>query len=232
MLFILRPLSSIIRHEIGLKYNTLCALVPSWQKNSPLLLPQSHPFPYISPMLSVRPARLEDYPHIVDYFLNGDKEFHLGMGVESSKLPKREDWLTLLHENHHRPLEKKSFFYVIWEYNGEAIGHSNINKIVFGQEAYTHLHMWRKDVRQKGLGQQFMTMSLPYYFREFNLQTLFCEPYAGNEAPNKTLRKLGFVFERTYETTPGWINFHQLVNRWNITRERFSEIHHPSTTSN
>ena len=182
-------------------------------------------------MVTVRPATTGDHQYIVDYFLNGDKEFHLGMGVESSKLPKREYWLTLLNENHHQPLDNKSFYYLIWVYNDEAIGHSNINKIVFGKEAYTHLHMWRKDIRHKGLGLQFMRQSLPFYFKEFNLQTVFCEPYARNEAPNKTLPKLGFNFERTYETTPGWINFHQPVNRWSMSRKRFLELYHQTTTS-
>jgi RimJ/RimL family protein N-acetyltransferase len=176
-------------------------------------------------MVSVRVAALEDYIHIVDYFHNGDKEFHLGMGVESSKLPERDAWLQMLYDNHQLPLKKKTFFYVIWAYNGKAIGHSNINKIAYGQEAYTHLHMWRQDIRRNGLGLQLMKLSIPYYFQEFKLKLLFCEPYALNLAPNKTLEKLGFDFEKSYETIPGWISFRQRVNRWCMTRERFDKMY-------
>jgi [ribosomal protein S5]-alanine N-acetyltransferase len=182
-------------------------------------------FNYFGQMISVRLATVEDYTSIVDYFRSGDEEFHLAMGVDSSKLPSRDEWLKLLHENHKQPLERKSFFYVIWMYNNEPIGHSNINKIVFGDEAYTHLHMWRKDIRQSGLGMQFMKLSIPFYFRRFELKNLFCEPYARNEAPNKTLKKLGFDFEREYQTIPGWISFHQPVNRWCMSRQRFDELY-------
>jgi [ribosomal protein S5]-alanine N-acetyltransferase len=175
-------------------------------------------------MISVRAPELDDYSSIVDYFLNGDRDFHVGMGVDSSKLPSRETWLTMLHENHAMPPEKKSFFYVIWTLGGDAIGHSNINKIVFGEEAYTHLHMWRADIRKKGLGLEFMKLSIPSYFHTFKIKVLYCEPYALNIAPNKTLRKLGFRFERKYDTIPGWISFHQPVNRWSMTREKFDVL--------
>jgi RimJ/RimL family protein N-acetyltransferase len=171
--------------------------------------------------IQTRLAREEDYPFIVDYFQNGDETFHRGMGVDRSKLPAREDWLRLLYDNHHRAPEKKDFFYVIWLHNHEAIGHSNINKIVFGEEAYMHLHMWRSDVRAQGLGFELVKMSIPYYFSHFNLETLWCEPYALNPAPNKTLKKLGFELVKTYDTIPGWISFHQPVNRWRLDKETF-----------
>jgi len=175
--------------------------------------------------LSVRLAELEDYEKISDYFLNADEQFYLGMGVDSKKLPKRDVWLKMLHENHAQPAEKKTFFYVIWVLDGEPIGHSNINKIIFGEEACMHLHMWRKDTRHSGLGLQFMKMSVPYYFREFKLKNLYCEPYALNPGPNKTLPKLGFDFVKRYDTIPGWISFHQPVNRWLLSNEKFRSLY-------
>ena len=174
--------------------------------------------------LSVRLAELSDYEKISDYFLNADEQFYLGMGVDSKKLPKREVWLKMLHENHDQPFDKKTFFYVIWLLDAEAIGHTNINKIIFGEEAYMHLHMWKKDVRHSGLGLQLMKMSIPYYFNEFKLKTLYCEPYALNEAPNKTLNKLGFDFVKRYDTIPGWISFHQPVNRWKLDEDKFRKL--------
>lgn len=164
--------------------------------------------------IDVRLAVEADYPFIVDYFRNGDDEFHRGMGVDRSRLPARKEWLDILHDNHNRPKETKDFFYVIWMYDDEPVGHSNINKIKYGDEAYMHLHMWRQDIRARGLGLNFVKMSIPFYFDEFSLRTLWCEPYALNPAPNKTLKKLGFDLVKTYDTIPGWISFHQPVNRW------------------
>jgi RimJ/RimL family protein N-acetyltransferase len=171
--------------------------------------------------LSVKVAEENDYKYIVDYFTSADHHFLNGMGVDPLKLPKRQDWLKLLSDNHTKPIEEKNIFYLIWYYNDEPIGHTNINKIVFGEEAYMHLHMWKREIRHKGIGLELMKLSIPHYFNTFKLKTLFCEPYALNQAPNKTLKKLGFTFVKEYETTPGLISFHQSVNRWSLSYEDF-----------
>lgn len=36
--------------------------------------------------------------------------------------------------------------------DSNSVGHSNINKIVFANEAFMHLHMWHKQTKQKGIG--------------------------------------------------------------------------------
>jgi RimJ/RimL family protein N-acetyltransferase len=178
----------------------------------------------MDPLLDVRPAEREHYQYIVDYFLNGSPNFLNGMGVDPKLLPARETWLGALYENHPRPITEKSIFYVIWFVDGKAIGHSNINKIIFGQEAYMHLHMWEPDTRKQGLGIQLVRKSIPIYFETFQLKDLWCEPYAHNPAPNKSLRKIGFEFIKEYDTTPGIICFPQAVNRWRLSSERFTEL--------
>jgi RimJ/RimL family protein N-acetyltransferase len=146
------------------------------------------------------------------------------MGVDSSKLPKREEWLNRLLAEHTKPVERKKFFYVIWLLNSEPVGHSNINKISFGDEAYMHLHLWHADRRKKGMGFELMKKSIPYYFDRFQLKRLYCEPSAFNEAPNSTLRKLGFKFIKQYNTTPGWINLFQTVNSWYLDLKMYEAI--------
>jgi RimJ/RimL family protein N-acetyltransferase len=138
--------------------------------------------------LSIREIKEQDFSSIVNYFLDADKEFLLGMGVDSSKLPKRKEWLNLLLAEHTKPVERKKFFYVIWLLNSEPVGHSNINKISFGEEAYMHLHLWHADRRKNGMGFELTKKSIPYYFDHFQLKRLYCEPSAFNPAPNNTLR--------------------------------------------
>ena len=108
-----------------------------------------------------------------------------------------------------------------WLFDNQPIGHSNINQIKFGNTATMHLHLWDSATRKKGLGIQFLRMTVPYYFKKFNLKKLICEPYSKNVAPNKVLKKLGFEWVRTYDTTPGQINFHQTVNRYELNKEHF-----------
>jgi len=45
---------------------------------------------------TVRKMDHTDIPLIVDYFVNADADYLLGMGAEKHKFPKREDWIAKL----------------------------------------------------------------------------------------------------------------------------------------
>jgi RimJ/RimL family protein N-acetyltransferase len=162
--------------------------------------------------ISVREMQENDIESIIKYWHTSDKEFLTGMGVDLNKIPTREEMEKMLHQQLDQPYEEKGSYCLIWEVDGEAVGHSNVNKIIFGEEAYMHLHLWKNAVRQKGFGTELVKMTVPYFFKNLKLKKLYCEPYALNPAPNKTLEKAGFKFVRTYITTPGWLNFEQQVN--------------------
>lgn len=173
--------------------------------------------------LSVIEARLEHFEFIVDYFINADINFLKGMGAEKSKLPLRQEWIERLVGEFHKPLAQKSNFYLIWLIDNVAVGHSNINKISYGQRAHMHLHLWDLHQRRSGLGKNFIAKSIPIYFSKFKLKELFCEPYALNPAPHNSLKKVGFTFVKTYETTPGFICFKQKVHQYKMDREQFKK---------
>lgn len=172
----------------------------------------------------IRPFTAKDIGRIVDYFLNAEVPFLQGMGVEKGKLPPRAAWIAHLQRELALPLTEKNYYYVIWQLDGQAIGHSNVNNIRFGASATMHLHLWERERRNSGLGLALLKQTIPWYFNTFELEKLVCEPFAYNEAPNKTLQKLGFTLLRTYETTPGPINFHQLVNRYELNREQLEQL--------
>lgn len=178
-----------------------------------------------SPVLSVREVRESDIELIANYWLSAKPDFLLGMGVDLSKVPSRENLIAMLSEQLTQSYTEKKSYCIIWEINGKPSGHSNINKIVFGEEAYMHLHLWHSAERQHGTGLELVKRTLPFFFANMNLKTLYCEPYALNPAPNKTLKKLGFEFVKEYITTPGWINFEQKVNLWKLSHSRFTELY-------
>lgn len=170
----------------------------------------------------VREMKLDETRLMIRYFRNADLTYLNGMGVDPTKMPSESAWFELLQEDFERPIQQRQFFYLVWEADGVPIGHTNINKIVFGEEAYMHLHIWNEKHRRCGCASQLLKTSITRYFEIFQLRKLFCEPYALNPAPNRTLPKLGFQFVETYETTPGWIAFPQPVNRWVLEREQLA----------
>ena len=144
--------------------------------------------------ISVREMKENDIQQIVEYFTNATPEFLIGMGADPNKLPGKQEWIEILQSEFEKDNEEKDFYYVIWQLSEKPIGHSNINKVKFAKEAYMHLHLWRKENRQKGIGLQLLKESILFYFKNFKLQELFCEPYSLNKAANKTLVKAGFEF--------------------------------------
>ncbi|MEO9966443.1 MAG: GNAT family protein [Reichenbachiella sp.] len=170
---------------------------------------------------SIREMNASDVDRIVDYFMNADADYLSGMGADKSKLPARTDWIRSIKDELDKPFEEKSLYYVIWQVDGEAIGHSNINNITFGKEAFMHLHIWEKKNRRFGNGLDLVRLSIPKYFQHFELETLRCEPYAFNPAPVKVLETAGFEYKNTYETTPSIICSPQQVKRYEMSKSQF-----------
>ena len=175
-------------------------------------------------VISVREITKDDIEPLINYWTSADDAFLTGMGVDLNKMPDKDAWQQILSEQLNQPYNEKKSYCIIWQVNEKAIGHSNVNKIIFGEEAYMHLHIWNEATRQKGNGLKLIHMTLPYFFENLELKKIYCEPYAHNPAPNKTLAKAGFLFVKKYTTTPGYLNFEQEVNQWLMTREK---IHHP-----
>jgi RimJ/RimL family protein N-acetyltransferase len=170
-------------------------------------------------ILSVREIEEKDIPSIIQYWLGADTAFLQGMGVDVSKMLNKEQWNKMLTEQLNASYTKKKSYCIILELDNKAIGHCNVNKIKFGEEAYMHLHLWDKVLRKKGMGTSLVKMAIPYFFKNLELKKICCEPYALNPAPNKVLEKLGFTFVKKYRTTPGFLNFEQEVNLWKLSYE-------------
>ena len=170
--------------------------------------------------IHVREMTLAETMLMIRYFLESDDDYIRSLGADPAKLPEKEIWQKQLAEDLNRPLQERKFYYLTWLVGEQPVGHSNIAKIIYGQEAYMHLHLWHPDKRQHGLGCELVRKSIPKFFNTFNLQMLYCEPFADNLPPNHTLPKAGFEFVKKYETVPGWMNFKQFVNRWQLPREK------------
>lgn len=167
--------------------------------------------------LSVREITKTDIELIVSYWLNAEDSYLLGMGVDLTKMLTRADWIAMLEKQLYTPIAEKQSFCMIWLLNDRPVGHSNVNKIIFGDNAFMHLHIWYADIRKKGYGVEFIKMTLPWFFEKLQLKKLYCEPYALNPAPHRTVEKAGFRFVKEYITIPGTLNYEQPVKQWEIT---------------
>src|SRR5262245_17490159 len=116
-------------------------------------------------MIEVRPfASPSDYYGMIDYFTGATPEYLHGMGVDPAKMPSREAWFESAWRDHQRAETdpERDRFFLGWYVDGELIGHSSINKIKWGEEAYIHLHMWKADVRRGGVGTELFRRSIEF----------------------------------------------------------------------
>lgn len=171
-------------------------------------------------IFSIRGLEQRDISLISNYWLNSSQAHLQAMGVDINKLPGREGLEGMLEKQLALPIEKRNAYCLIWELNGNPVGHNNTNPTFFGDHAFMHLHIWNKENRGKGLGEKFLELSIPEFFSKLQLKKLYSEPYALNPAPNKTLEKLGFSLEKEYITIPGSLNFEQPVKRWFIDKSK------------
>ncbi len=154
----------------------------------------------------------------IDYFHDASDDYLVTLGVDRASLPSREAWRAAYMEDYALPLENRQGMYLIWEADGRTVGFSSADRIVFGQEAFMHLHIVDPDLRHHGLGTGFVKESARSYFRVLQLERLYCEPNAFNTAPNRTLQRAGFRYLFTHLAQPAPINFHQAITRWVLER--------------
>ena len=165
-----------------------------------------------------RPMLPAEVALIIDYFHGATPEFLKGLGVDPAKLPPRERWRAHYQREFALLVERRESLLVLWELGATPIGFSTADKIVIGREAFMHLHIFEPGRRGQGLGVALVRQSAQIYFEALRIEQLYCEPYAFNVAPNRTLQKAGFAYVMTHETVPGPLNFHQPVNRWVLRR--------------
>jgi RimJ/RimL family protein N-acetyltransferase len=166
----------------------------------------------------VREMQLDEVDLRIDYFHQASDDYLRRLGVDRARLLTPEAWRSFYQEDYARPLQERENYSLVWELDGRTVGFSSADHIVFGKEAFLHLHMVEPQLRQEGFGAVFVSMSAEMYFRDLELEQLFSEPNAFNTAPNRTLQRAGFRYLFTHEAQPGPMNFLQVTNRWVMDR--------------
>ncbi len=151
---------------------------------------------------------------LISYFHNATPEHLEMLGVDPTRLPSPQAWRELIAAQYALPIESRRAFLVLWLEDGQPVGFSTCDKIVYGERANMHLHVLEPTNRQRGIGTECVRQSVDIYFTKLRLKSLFCEPNAFNVGPNRTLQKANFKYVKTHMTVPGPYNYHQAVTRW------------------
>src|SRR5947199_3078961 len=153
----------------------LCAPSPAHRRGVLMIGPSEGHMQEPPETRRARPMQLAETELIIDYFHSASPEFLNTLGVDPSRLPPRTQWQARLEHLFALPIEERNFFAIIWEIDGHPAGWSSVDKVIFGQEAYMHLHILDSDRRRAGNGTFFVRESAKIYFDTLRINRLFCE---------------------------------------------------------
>jgi RimJ/RimL family protein N-acetyltransferase len=175
-------------------------------------------------ILKVREVTAGDIDAIVSYWKDAPISYLKAMGIDTGDLSRFNGMAVGIRAELAVPYTEKKTFHLVAEFDGQAIGHTYVNKVQFGETAFVHLHLWRGTPKGQKLGSRMVAAAIPFFFEKLELQELLCEPAAANPAPNRTIERLGFELVKTYETVPAGWNFILEVNQWKLSRRRCKEL--------
>jgi RimJ/RimL family protein N-acetyltransferase len=161
---------------------------------------------------------LQDVEFRIRYFHEASDQYLTSLGVDRKLLPNPATWRAFHERDCELPPAERENYALLWELDDHPVGFSSLDRIVFGAQAFMHLHIVDESSRRRGLGTEFVKKSADVYFQIFDLERLYCEPNALNVAPNRTLQRAGFTYLFSHETVPGPINFRQVTTRWVLER--------------
>lgn len=104
----------------------------------------------------IRPMELADFDVRIAYFHEATDADLSRLGVDRSRLPRRDVWRASFEQNLARPLEERSEYGVVWELDGSFVGFSTADQIRIGDEAHMHLHIVNPVRRASGFGTLFV----------------------------------------------------------------------------
>ena len=168
--------------------------------------------------MAVREMTESEFEFVIEYFFRATPEFLETLGVDPTRLPTPDSWRERFRREQAKPIEQRTWLVVTWLKDSGPLGFSTSDKITYGEQANMHLHVVDPERRNQGYGAECVRRSADIYFERLKLKRLFCEPYAFNVAPNRTLQRAGFKYVKTYMTVPGPLNFRQAVTRWVMER--------------
>ena len=125
---------------------------------------------HIGEGVSVREMHVSEVGIRIRYFHEASDDYLLALGVDRDLLPEPEAWLSFFERDYERPLTERAHYALVWELDGQMVGFSSLDHIVFGEEAFMHLHIVEHSWRRRGLGANFVKLSASKYFEVFELK--------------------------------------------------------------
>jgi RimJ/RimL family protein N-acetyltransferase len=176
--------------------------------------------PYSDTELTIRDIEEADVPAIVDYWYTSDPAYLRSIGVEVAKIAARprEEMERRFLSSIPRPGSETDHPTFVVASGDEVIAYTNLN-IKSADEAYTHVHILKEELRSKGLASFLFLPMIRLFFSRFPIEKVVFQASPENEKVNGLIQRFGLMPQKVYLSNPDGMARAGEFNVYEITRQ-------------
>lgn len=133
-----------------------------------------------------------------NYLYDSPADFLEGIGFDTRKFSDRIDFrkirFEMLKKRLEQPSDQRTYYVVFAELNNEPVSQVVLAPDGDSSTAHAHFHIWRQELRHRGLGELILKAGLSMLMDLQNRRSAFIEPHRDNEPMNKLMEKCGFEY--------------------------------------
>jgi RimJ/RimL family protein N-acetyltransferase len=144
-------------------------------------------------LITLRDLQPSDVKYILDYWYRSPPGFVEARGVDLAKLPLEVDMRKSLEDRitANQSLSISKMVALVFTYGGEAIGFHTMFPLTEGDSGVFHAHIWKPEMRGRGIGMHTYPRACRIYFDRFQLKRILFKTPVQNTSAIRVKEKLG-----------------------------------------
>lgn len=180
--------------------------------------------------ISIRDLSEEDIPLVLNYWFRSPPGFIESMGVDLAKLPDEEEMEKTLRERAraHATSSPSKLNVLMILHDGQPIGCHTLNPIQEGDHGVFHAHIFRADMRGRGVGMHSYPKACRVFMDRFDLPRILFKTPKQNVGAIRVKEKLGIRRIGEEAVSLGVIKDGTLAVVFELKREELEQLERAS----
>ena len=165
----------------------------------------------------VRPLQEEDIALIVKYWTGLSEKRLRKMAVNPQMAPTKDYLIERLQKYIKDPPHDSGYLMMVL--NGKCIGYVVLKDCTSDGSATIHLHTWEFTMGQRKDRMVLFCMAVIQFYERFKINKLIANTFKDNQLTNMLIKKMGFIFIKSFFGAPSAISKQRENNQYFIDRE-------------
>jgi RimJ/RimL family protein N-acetyltransferase len=176
--------------------------------------------------VSVRDLSEDEIPYVLDYWFRSPPGFVESMGADLAKLPEEPRFADALRDRVRKNRgEAVSNLSILTILHGDApVGMHTLNPLVEGDYAIFHAHVWRPEMRGRGIAELSYPLACRLFLRRFDLKRILFKTPVQNAGAIRVKERLGIRYLGEEVVDHGILKAGTLAKVFELTREEADRL--------